>query len=323
LQNYPNLLPANNQSRNGRITENTVYRCLSPIAISAGIYLDGSKNIKVDNNDCYHNGVGISVGNEQDSSTASGQLVQENVLYENLGAGIYIGSNNPSSVVENSVIKWNTISHNYYIDPNLYRRTQGRYGTLDSAGMWAEVVFNRARNITFEENEITSGSDIVSAYLYGQTNLTLRYNEYFTLHNDPCNAWFIRDTTGDGIPDVFYNTFHLYVKRTGWDATSQLGNVAYNVNGCGTSLLARQASSPVNRITAFPNPTTDRLKIILQQAKTGLVDIKLWDVTGKLVLAQQKQLPAGVQMIDLWQHKPAPGLYFLQVNKEVMKIVIR
>src|SRR4029078_2843771 len=125
----------------------------------------------------------------------------------------------------------------------LYSRTQGHYGTLDSSGMWAEVVVLRARNITFEENEITSGSDIVSAYLYGQTNLTFRYNDYFTLHNDPCNAYFVKDTTGDGVPDVFYSTFHQYVKRTGLDATSHLAGVAYNPNGCGTTLLARQAAT--------------------------------------------------------------------------------
>ncbi len=37
----------NNYSRNGYITGNTVYKNISPIAISAGIYLDGSSNVTV------------------------------------------------------------------------------------------------------------------------------------------------------------------------------------------------------------------------------------------------------------------------------------
>lgn len=333
LNNYPNLLPANNQSRNGRITNNEVYRCLSPVAISAGIYLDGSKNIQVDSNDSYHNGVGISVGNEQNNSSSNGHLVYDNVLYENLGAGIFIGSNNATSIVENSTLKWNTISHNYYINPALYSRTQGHYGTLDSAGMWAEVVIRRARNITFEENEITSGSDILTAYLIKQTNLTFRYNEYFTLHNDPCNAWFVRDTDSNDVGDVFYNTFHQYVKNMGLDATSHCNGVAYNSNGCGTTLLARQAVTQepiIQRIAVYPNPVDNNLIVTIQQLKAGMVNVRLWDITGKLVLSQQKQLPAGVQVLgwnDLRSYHVTPGLYLLQVQaggkKETLKVMIR
>jgi parallel beta-helix repeat protein len=229
-----------------------VYRCLSPIAISAGIYLDGSKNITVEGNDSYLNGVGISVGNEQDSSIGTGHLVKENTLYHNLGSGIYIGSNNFSSKVTNSVIKWNTIQNNYHIDSALYRRTQGRYGILNPANRWAEIVVNRAENITFEENEITSLSDIMSAFVFGQTGLVFRYNEYFTASNDPCNVYFVRDTTNDGVPDVFYNTFHMYAKKMNIDKTSTLGGVAYNASGCGTALLAAAPKEETLQVSSFP-----------------------------------------------------------------------
>lgn len=337
LQNYPNLLPANNQSRNGLIKDNTTYRCLSPVAISAGIYLDGSKNITVQGNTSYNNGVGISVGNEQDSSTGSGHLVHSNVLYNNLGAGIYIGSNNPSSRVENSVIKWNTIEHNYHIDTVLYRRTQGMYGTLSPAGRWAEIVVNRAQGITFKENEVTSSSDIMTAFVFGQTGLTFQDNEYHTLSNNPCNVYFVKDTTNDGIPDVFYSSFHRYAQATGLDHTSTLAGVAYDVNGCGTvhgaertTTLELEKIPAKNLVSTFPNPATDRLTVRIQQEKAGAVQLQLWDISGKLVLSQQRQLPAGTQFMgwsNLKQQRVAPGVYLLQVNafgkKEVIKVMIR
>jgi hypothetical protein len=243
------------------------------------------------------------------------------MLYENLGAGMFIGSNNPSSIVENSTIKWNTIIHNYRIDPVLRARAQNRYGAADSSGMWAEVVFNRARNITFEENEVTSGSDIVSAFVYGQTNLTLRYNEYFTRYNNPCNATFILDTNGDGIGDVFPGTFHQYVQMTGYDATSTLGGVAYDPNGCGTSLARRSVT--LRNFSVFPNPASSELKVIVRQEKAGLVNLQLWDISGRLVLAQQKQVGAGVQFLGWNDLKLKPGVYLLKVNSSVTKVIIR
>src|SRR6185503_12683379 len=98
---------------------------------------------------------------------------------------------------------------------------------------------------------------------------------YFTLHNDPCNAYFVKDTTGDGVPDVFYSTFHQYVKRTGLDATSHLAGVAYNLNGCGTTLLARQAATTqeplIHRIAVYPNPADNNLMVTIQQLKAGMV----------------------------------------------------
>ena len=330
LTNNPGLLPENNQSRNGLIKDNEVYRCLSPIAISAGIYLDGSKNITVEGNDSYLNGVGISVGNEQDSSIGTGHLVKENTLYHNLGSGIYIGSNNSSSKVTNSVIKWNTIQNNYHIDSALYLRTQGRYGILDPANRWAEIVVNRAENITFEENEITSLSDIMSAFVFGQTGLVFRYNEYFTASNDPCNVYFVRDTTNDGVPDVFYNTFHMYAKKMNIDKTSTLGGVAYNSSGCGTALLAAPPKEETLEVSSFPNPVTDRLGIRIVQSKTGTVQASLFDLSGRLVMTQTKQLPAGVQFLEwnnLKQQQLIPGVYLLHVKsndkKEVLKVLVR
>lgn len=330
LANNPGLSKVNNQSRNGLIKDNSVYRCLSPVAISAGIYLDGSKNITVEGNNSYLNGVGISVGNEQDSSVGTGHLVKENTLYHNLGSGMYIGSNNFSSKVTNSVIKWNTIQNNYHIDSVLYRRTQGRYGILNPANRWCEIVVNRAENITFEENEVTSLSTAVMAFVYGQTGLVFRYNEYFTPGNDPCNAYFARDTTADGVPDVYYSTFHQYAKKMNLDRQSTLGGVAYNSSGCGTALLSTPPQEARLEISTFPNPVTERLSVRIKQVKAGQVQLSLFDLSGKLVMSQSKFLAEGTQILgwsNLKQQHVVPGVYLLHVTsndkKEVIKVLVR
>jgi hypothetical protein len=96
------------------------------------------------------------------------------------------------------------------------------------------------------------------------------------------------------------------------------------LDGCGTSLPARQgiANTVVKRIQALPNPTSGQLTLILQPTKAGRVQIRLFEIIGKLVLQQWKQVAAGVQTMDVWQRKPARG-YSLQVNKKITKIVVR
>jgi hypothetical protein len=212
----------------------------------------------------------------------------------------------------------------------LYRRTQGRYGILNPANRWAEIVVNRAENITFEENEITSLSDIMSAFVFGQTGLVFRYNEYFTASNDPCNVYFVRDTTNDGVPDVFYNTFHMYAKKMNIDKTSTLGGVAYNASGCGTALLAAAPKEETLQVSSFPNPVTDRLAVRIQQSKAGPVQVSLYDLSGRLVMTQTKQLPAGVQFLgwnNIKQQQLIPGVYLLHVKsndkKEVLKVLVK
>lgn len=339
LNNYPGLTKTNNQSRNGLITGNEVFRCLSPIAISAGIYLDGSRKVTVEDNDCYNNGVGISVGNEQDSSKGAGHMIRSNTLHHNLGAGIYIGSNNHTSWVDSTVVKWNTIEHNYFISPALRKKANYVYGIDSASQRWAEIVVNRTRYMTFEENEINIDSDIMTAFLFSQSNLIFRYNIYHTLHNNPCSVYFIKDTTtsnnggGDGIGDVFYTTFHQYVSNTCLDVTSTLGDSVYNPAGCGSTFacnsFARSAApalvpeKPIianTSVSVYPNPAMDHVTVQVQQLVKGAVRLELWSSNGKLVQRQDLAvLDAGIHRITLNKGNVKPGTYFLRVIRGVGK----
>ncbi len=101
-----------NYSRNGTITDNKVYNCLSPIAASAGIYLDGARNVLVERNQVYNNHVGLSIGNETHNSHSGGHIIRNNIIYDNVWTGMVLGSNADSAWVENTKVLNNTFYRN-------------------------------------------------------------------------------------------------------------------------------------------------------------------------------------------------------------------
>lgn len=326
LNQYPHLLKANNQSRNGLIQDNSVYRCISPVATSAGIYLDGSLNVKVQGNESYNNGTGISVGNEQDSSTSGGHTIISNNFWKNLGPGMYLGSNNPTSTCNNVTVKYNTDSDNYTINPTLYARANGRYGTLDSSGQGAEIMMQRIQHLTFDENDVHSSSNNVLAFAYSQSSLIFTYNNYYTRDNNPCKAYFLRDTVGSGISFKRDTTFNQYGSETQLDTTSFLGGVAYDRHGCGThtssvtgatstGLGLRFAGDSVG-LYEYPNPVTHGLFVHIQAPAAGAASLELIDLSGRILLRKDVQLAAGSNDIgwsDVRQQRLTPGLYIVQL----------
>ncbi|HVU58721.1 MAG TPA: T9SS type A sorting domain-containing protein [Puia sp.] len=327
LQSYPSLLKANNQSRNGMIRDNSVYRCISPVATSSGIYLDGSLNITVKENESYNNGTGISVGNEQDSSTSGGHLIIGNNVWANLGPGMYLGSNNPTSTCSNVVVKYNADSNNYTINPTLYQRANGHYGTLTPSGRWAEIIMQRIQNLTFDENEVWSLSNTMLAFTFAQSNLHFTYNEYYTQDNNPCTAYFPRDTDGNGSTETIDTTFNQYAKETGLDTTSYLGGVAYNRHGCGTTGASARTAALTSSVASmdaadknirvFPDPVVNRLSVYVTLETTGKVRLELWDLSGKPVLRKDAVAGPGTTELgwdDIRRGNIASGVYILRVT---------
>lgn len=335
----------NNYSRNGYIRSNTVYRNISPIAISAGIYLDGSSNVTVEDNESYENGVGLSVGNEQPSSTSGGHLIKSNVFRDNLGAGMYYGSTNPTSMVQNCVAKWNTLQDNYILDAALRAKANNMYGITDASQRYTELNVYRIQNSTFEENTIESLSNILVGFYLTQSGLTFQYNEYYIISEDACQAIFVKDNNNDGgiaLPaDNIYTTFHQYVQQTGYDEESECEGVAYSSTGCGTSPSARstrgvvampQGTTDRTRIalSAYPNPVISNLTVRLGMANAGTVKLELFDMSGKRVAGKQHQLGAGAQTLQwnsIKQQGITAGVYVLKVTtpteQKNIKIVIR
>lgn len=78
-------------ARNGRIAGNLVYNCVSEYATSAGIYVDGGKNIEIINNTSIDNGYGIEIGAENIGVLTENIRVKDNFIHNNQMAGIAVG----------------------------------------------------------------------------------------------------------------------------------------------------------------------------------------------------------------------------------------
>lgn len=158
--------PANDQARNGTIKGNTTYNCKSAIARAGGIYVDGGKDIVIEQNRCYQGQVGIAVGCENVSKTTSNITVKNNLVYDNDNVGMYIGGYNYPSTgkVTNSIVRNNTFFKN--------DKTNNSNGEL-------EISF--AENCTIQNNIFYTTTQNIPLYVANNaTGTTLNYNLYYT-----------------------------------------------------------------------------------------------------------------------------------------------
>lgn len=185
--NYITGAPANvNQARNGVIISNEIYNCMSRIANSAGIYLDGSVNCRVEKNEVYQCGVGISVGGEQPlgagATTLGGHVINNNEIYNNVIAGAFIGTN----LASNSIINTQVFNNTFYKN-----RTGAIINGVDSVdtkkiadaadNFGGEVQLQNSNGVIFKNN-ILNASDgkkaLVALSGFTVTNFISNYNLY-------------------------------------------------------------------------------------------------------------------------------------------------
>ena len=191
--------PRLNQARNGIIRNNLTYRCISPIAASAGIYVDGAKNITVSNNYSHHNTVGFSVGSEE-AGQATGITLSGNVAADNTQAGIVIGTNTSDAIVDGVVLRENEFRGNY------------------TTPVWggAPIVINKSNNVTITKNEIQSISQYMVTVNALASKLKLNNNRYKSTTVTAADAVF----AWVGINGENYFSFDSYKAATGQDKRS-------------------------------------------------------------------------------------------------------
>lgn len=155
--------PLNDQARSGIVRGNIVHHCVSNYATSAGIYIDGARNIIIENNTTYLNGYGIEVGCENVGKTTDGILVRSNVMYDNEFSGVaWGGFDYPggSGKVTNSSFTNNSCLRN---------------GT--GAQTFGEVYLSYSENSVFQNNIFSAfGSNILVHAELGQPGLFFDYN---------------------------------------------------------------------------------------------------------------------------------------------------
>ena len=156
------VIPADvNHARDGIIRNNKVSHAVSPIANAAGIYLDGAHNVLVEGNTSHNNSVGFSVGCEQPGTT-DGNILRNNIAYENSDAGLVVGTVHANASVTNTTVEYNEFKQNY------------------SKGGWGgELTIQQADGLLIQNNIFVSRSDLKIIAAQAVTNLSIDNNLYF------------------------------------------------------------------------------------------------------------------------------------------------
>lgn len=188
-----------NHARNGIIRYNNTYRCVSPIAASAGIYVDGGKDIFISENYSHHNTVGFSIGSEQPGE-ASGIVLSRNESAKNTQAGLILGTMTAGATVSDVTVTENKFRANF------------------TTPVWggAPIIFSNAQNVTISENKIKSLSQYMVTANGAVTNLTMDRNRYVSKTVDASEAVF----AWIGINGENYFSFDSYKAATGEDKLS-------------------------------------------------------------------------------------------------------
>ena len=199
-----------NYARNGNVKYNIVHHCVSPVAVSAGIYVDGAQYVNVEGNIIYENGTGVSIGCENNNYTADNINVRDNFIYNNIDAGIFAGSNQPNGKVTNS-----SITNNVFYKNN----------TKD--GWIGEINIQNTDFLKIKNNIIQSGNQfnmqVIALLGYTSTNLSMDYNRYYSVSGSAAAVSF----DWGGITQTGYGSLVDFQTATGLDAHSTYGTPGF------------------------------------------------------------------------------------------------
>ena len=158
--------PALDQARDGLVRDNICYNNTSNYAASAGIYIDGGKNIDVFRNLCFGNGFGIEVGAEENGTTTQIR-VYDNLVYDNREAGISIGGYDSGTTGQ---VTQTTVRNNTF------------YNNGISGNSLGELYMTKASDCLIENNIFaseTNGKLVTREAISPQTNNTFQYNLWY------------------------------------------------------------------------------------------------------------------------------------------------
>lgn len=156
-------------------------------------------------------------------------------------------------------------------------------------------------NITIVPPTQTSGNIIVSAYGGGDS------------------LWYSLDETNWQLNNIFsintLDTYNVWVKNESGCVVSQ-------------SVLVNNIETPgtVKLLSIAPNPASENFNLHLYSATPNFDEIKLFDITGKLVLSKAVKLEQGANNFSIPLFETKSGTYFVKSNlsnKAIKLSVIR
>jgi len=231
------------QARNGICKENTTYKCSSPYAASAGIYVDGAKDIVIERNTSYRNIWGIEIGCENTGKTSSGIKVRNNVIYRNARSGVSIGGYDYPT--ESGKV----------IDSYVYNNTLFDNDTLTGPDSYdPEINISYAENCRITNNIIyAKNSDNIMVIQNSDTapiNVVLDSNLYYHTVGTANTEFEWQNTS--------YTGFNNWQSGTGQDANTLFDNPDFVNVSIFPPNLHLTSSSPAIESGTNNNLTTDR-----------------------------------------------------------------
>ena len=187
-------------ARNGVCSQNTVYHIHANYGggFTAGIYVDGGKNITLADNVSYQNDLGLEVGAENAGYVAEHVVVENNLLYLNTQAGLVFGG------FDQTVGRTMFCS---FINNTVYRNDTLNTGNGQLWIQWAS--FNAVTNNIFYA---AANNVLIGSAGAGNVNNLLDHNLYFAT-SGASSAEFDWNDAGFG-------SFAAYRTGTGEDAHS-------------------------------------------------------------------------------------------------------
>lgn len=332
--------PAVDQARNGLISDNTVYNCLSDYASAAGIYVDGGKNIVIERNKVHNCQWGIEVGCENPGKTTSAITVRNNFIYSNSSAGIQLGGYDypaGSGMVANCKVINNTLFNNATV--NDYD------GELTLTYSENCTIVNNIFYATNPEDQLISLEDVVSI----PPGLVLDFNLWY--HPDGADNTYIYWNGTD------YESINAFITETGFEANAQFTDPMLKSDSSDNPDLHIKESSPaigaanatyladagekdidgenrvdmgldkgadeyypssgifnrseVNKLNVYPNPASDEFRFDLPKKYNQPVQVFLFDVSGRVVLKRKVVAGTAIDISNLSQ-----GIYSVAVMVE-------
>lgn len=165
--------------REGVVRGNTVLRANSIYegGFAGGIYVDGGREIVIENNRVAESDLGIEIGAENAGTVAENITVRNNVFHGNERAGLVFGGFEAAvGRVRNSVFRGNTLFGNNTVGEN-------GQGTYFVGGGIGEIWVQFSENNTVEGNLVVAGEEnvFVGSFDPGSSvNNTFDYNLFFS-----------------------------------------------------------------------------------------------------------------------------------------------
>lgn len=242
-----------NQARNGVISANEVYDCMSPVKIGGAIYLDGSANCTVSGNVIRQSSVGISVGAEEVITAgklpSGGHKIYNNLIFNNSIAGMYLGSGTMQNFVRKSFVYNNTLFKNGTAQSVIgITVIDGQTLQALADGASGEVILQNIDTMEFRNNivyPLNNRRALVGGDTYTVKFFRSNFNNYFRETNSiPLFIFYGTAFNNISIPpnqSISYNTVEAFTTSTQMDVSATFGDPKF-VNGPGANFRLRDSS---------------------------------------------------------------------------------